>query len=298
MKYIVLGGGTSPEKEVSLRSAAAVREALEELGHEVTSIDPAQLSIQELVAQARDADAVFPILHGEGGEDGTLQKHLEAANIPYFGPDAAACDNTFDKVVFKKILEANGLPTPKWAVVTALDFDDEPLTLRPYVLKPIGGGSSIDTFIVRDPSADNGALKEALTRYDAMLLEELIEGSEITVGILDTEALPVVEIIPPANQEFDYENKYNGATQELCPPQHVSSDLQEKAQQLAVKVHEITQCRHLSRTDMLIDAPGALYIIDTNTIPGLTSQSLYPKAAKAAGYSWSGLVERFATLIK
>lgn len=298
MHYLVLGGGTSPEKDVSLRSAEAVRDALETLNHTVTFIDPSTMSNEDLLSHAHRVDAVFPILHGEGGEDGTLQQHLASAGVPYFGPDPISCEHTFNKVTFKKLLEANQLPTPRWAVVSAQSFDTEPLTLHPYVLKPISGGSSIDTFIVRDVKADATPLKEALERYGTMLLEELIEGSEITVGILNEQPLPVVEIIPPANQEFDYENKYNGATQELCPPQNVSATLQDAAQRLALQVHKTLLCRHLSRTDMLIDASGALYIIDTNTIPGLTSQSLYPKAAKAAGYSWPSLVSTFASLIK
>lgn len=140
-------------------------------------------------------------------------------------------------------------------------------------------------------------LFDALRRHKEMLIEELIDGAEITVGVLNNEALPVVEIIPPKDQEFDYENKYNGATQELCPPENISAGVQTRAQALAVEVHAITQCRHLSRTDMMIDADGELYVIDTNTIPGLTDQSLYPKAASAAGYSWKKLIDTFLTYI-
>jgi D-alanine-D-alanine ligase len=130
-----------------------------------------------------------------------------------------------------------------------------------------------------------------------MLIEQLVEGNEVTVGILGDEALPVIEIIPPKDQEFDYENKYNGATAELCPPVNVSEELQRKAQELAVAVHNATGCRHLSRTDIMINNTGDLYIIDTNTLPGLTGQSLYPKAAAEAGYDWAQLVQRFASLI-
>lgn len=297
MHYLVLGGGISPEKEVSLRSAAAVRGALEQLGHTVTQLDPATVAIDALLEKAAKTDGVFPILHGVGGEDGAIQSKLEQANLPYFGPSAASCQATFDKAHFKKILIKHGIRTPLSNVISAGDLQDEPLTHKPFVLKPIGGGSSIDTFIIRSIPFDSAPLLEALSRYETMLIEEFIEGSEITVGILEDEALPVVEIIPPLNQEFDYENKYNGATQELCPPVNVSTEIQQRAQALALKTHYATNCRHLSRTDMLVNSDGELYVIDTNTIPGLTDQSLYPKAAAAAGLGWTELVKRFTQLI-
>ncbi len=296
MNCIVLGGGISPEKNVSKRSAKAVMEALEELGHTVTYLDTATSTLDEILKSASESDIVFPILHGIGGEDGELQRHFVKAGIPYFGPSPEACDNTFDKAVFKKILEKNNLPTPRWNTVTAGQLTSEPLAKYPFVLKPISGGSSIDTFIIREIPFDPAPLEEALGRYDSMLIEELIEGSEITVGILDTTALPVVEIIPPEDKEFDYENKYNGETKELCPPLNVSAELQLKAQKLALDTHVVTKCRHLSRTDILINAKGELFIIDTNTIPGLTDQSLFPKAAQASGLTWVELVNKFTQL--
>ncbi len=298
MKYIVLGGGISPERDVSKRSAAGFKEALESLGHEVVYLDPAEASVQEIIAEAKYCDAVFPILHGEGGEDGMLQAQLFDAGIAYFGPDATACANTFDKVIFKKLLEQHDVLTPPWNTVSAASFANEPLTKQPFVVKPITGGSSIDTFIVRSIPFDSARIAEALSRYETMLIEKLIEGREITVGILNDQALPVVEIIPPSDQEFDYENKYNGATQELCPPLNVNTQTQQDAQALALNVHTITRCRHLSRTDMMIDADNDIYVIDTNTLPGLTNQSLYPKAAAEAGLQWNQLVDTFAKAIK
>ncbi len=297
MHYVVLGGGISPEKDVSHRSAHAVQQALEALGHTVEYLDPATASVDEITAIAQESDGVFPILHGAGGEDGSIQTTLEDAAIPYFGPDPAACQATFNKGDFKRLLEENGLPTPTWNTVTAETLALEPLTKAPFVLKPINGGSSIDTFIVRSLPFNAEPLLEALNRYEAMLIEELIDGNEITIGILENEALPVVEIIPPKDKEFDYENKYNGATRELCPPENISLELQQEAQALAVAVHTVTSGRHLSRTDILINKQGQLFVIDTNTIPGLTLQSLYPKAAAEAGYDWGQLVERFVELL-
>lgn len=298
MQYLVLGGGISPEKDVSTRSATAVRQALEQLGHTVIYQDPEGLSMKEIVQLAKTSDGVFPILHGAGGEDGSIQTYLEQAGVPYFGPSAASCDATFDKDHFKKILVKSSISTPKWNVISAEQLGSEPLTQQPFVLKPISGGSSIDTFVIRSLPFDTEPLLEALSRYGTMLVEEFIGGTEITVGVLEDTALPVIEIIPPENQEFDYENKYNGATQELCPPKNVSLELQEKAQAMALAAHKATNCRHLSRTDILINAAGELYVIDTNTIPGLTNQSLFPKAAATAGYDWKKLVEKFTKLVK
>jgi D-alanine-D-alanine ligase len=130
-----------------------------------------------------------------------------------------------------------------------------------------------------------------------MLLEELIEGTEITVPILGDQALPVIEIIPPQGKEFDYENKYNGTTQELCPPQHVSAEKQQEAQRLAEKIHKAAGVRHLSRTDIIIDENGKLWVLELNTIPGLTDQSLFPKAAAAAGINMQQLMQKFLDMI-
>lgn len=298
MHYLILGGGISPEKSVSQRSAKAVQQALEALGHTVTYLDPEGVSSEELIRTAKSCDGVFPILHGVGGEDGSIQALFEQAHVPYFGPRPEACYATFDKAEFKRLLEKEGLPTPRWNIISADQLKDEPLAEQPFVLKPISGGSSIDTFIIRSLPYDAAPLKEALSRYGTMLIEELIEGDEVTVGILEDVALPVIEIIPPSNQDFDYENKYNGATQELCPPQHISEEVQAAAQKLALEAHLLTKCHALSRTDILINKDGELFVIDTNTIPGLTGQSLFPKAAAVAGYSWTELVKKFTQLVK
>lgn len=296
LRCLVLGGGNSPERSVSLRSAAAVRDGLTDLGYEVTFLDPAEVSNEALKTAARTNQVVLPILHGEGGEDGSIQSLLETTGVPYFGSSAKACALTYDKVAFKHVLLQAGIHTPSWALIDAGNFEQVPIMRQPYVLKPITGGSSIDTFVVRRLPGPVEVIRQALGRYGSMLAEALIEGTEITVGVVGDEVLPVIEIIPPEGGEFDYENKYNGATRELCPPRHVDEDLQHEAQALALQVHRLTGCRHVSRTDMLIGPGRALYVIDTNTIPGMTSQSLLPKAAAAAGLGWLPLVERFVRL--
>jgi D-alanine-D-alanine ligase len=295
MKILVLGGGVSGEREVSLRSAAAVVEALKTRGHEVTQLDPRDDGAELPVAMAA-CDVVLPILHGAGGEDGSIQAVIEAAGRPYLGSGVTASKLAFDKVAFKEALAKQGLPTPKYEVVDAAGFERSGLRARPFVLKPVDGGSSLDTFMVRDVRQLPAVLAPTLARYGKMLLEELVEGVEITVAVLGEETLPVVEIVPPAGGEFDYENKYNGVTAELCPPQHVSAAVQERAQRLAEEVHRLVGCRHLSRTDLMVMSDGALTVLEINTMPGLTDQSLFPKAAAAAGIDWEHLVERFVEM--
>jgi D-alanine-D-alanine ligase len=286
---LVLSGGISSEREVSLRSAAAVAEALKDGGYQVTMYDTQQ-GINRLPA----SDVVFPVLHGMGGEDGTIQSALDTAGTLYIGSDAAASALCFDKWAYKQKLRKAGLPVTNGALVTAETLWQSPFLAKPFVLKPFDGGSSIDTFIVRDVQAiPEEQIKACFVRHEQMLIEELVEGLEITVGVLENTALPAVEIIPPAEGEFDYENKYNGKTQELCPPQHISNEVHQRAQGLALQIHKLTGCRDLSRTDMMVTDDNEIYVIETNTMPGMTEQSLYPKAAAAAGIPMAELVSRF-----
>lgn len=291
MKHIlVLYGGTSDERTVSLKSGNAVKEALDRLGYTTSSFDP-QNGLDNLDAALEGVDLVFPMLHGEGGEDGTLQQILESKNIPFVGSGSAASALCFDKWEYKQHLRAHGFPTPNGELVTPETIWSSSLIHHPFVLKPNDGGSSIDTFIIRDPtSVDKQSINEALQRHNTMLLEELIEGIETTVAVVGDTTLPMVEIIPPKDQEFDYENKYNGASQELCPPVHVSASLQGQAAQLALDIHRSTDCRDLSRTDIMINSNDTLHVLETNTIPGMTIQSLVPKAAEAAGKSMDELI--------
>lgn len=292
---IVLAGGNSDERAVSLRSGIAVSAALKTAGHLVRTMDPAT-GLEQMITDLQTADAVFPALHGIGGEDGSLQAFFEDNNIWYVGSDSASSTLCFDKARYTTLLEERGYTVPKTALVNYDQFMQSDIAGAPYVLKPNDGGSSIDTFIVRSVAqADAVAIQKAFQTHQTMLLQELIEGTEITVGMLGSRALPVIEIIPPTDQEFDYENKYNGATQELCPPVHLSALLQSEAQQLAHDIHELTGCRDMSRTDMIVAADGSLYILETNTIPGLTDQSLLPKAAAQAGLDMPKLCDQLVT---
>jgi D-alanine-D-alanine ligase len=289
---LLLAGGTSREREVSLRSGQAVAEALQSQGYHVLVRDP---SVK--LHQVSQPDAVFPVLHGQGGEDGTIQEQLENMGVPFVGSDAAASRCCFDKWKYRQLLGAHKLPIAEGALVTATSLWRSALARSPFVLKPFDGGSSIDTHIVRNPqSVDRQAIEDSFTRNPKMLIEGLIEGTEITVGVLGDQALQVIEIIPPSDKEFDYENKYNGQTQELCPPQNVSNAAQTQAQELALQIHQLCGCRDFSRTDMIVTPDGECIVLETNTIPGMTAQSLFPKAAAAAGLAMPELAERLVAM--
>jgi D-alanine-D-alanine ligase len=295
MKILVLGGGTSPEREISLQSSAAVRAALESLHHTVTYLDAAE-GDEAILAAAKDVELIMPILHGPGGEDGEIQALLERTGKPYLGSGVEASQRCINKVIVKELLLQNGLPTARFAVVTKESFATSPIATKPFVLKPVDDGSSVGLLVVRELPYDQAKVDELFSHHSDLLLEELVVGTEITVPILGTEVMPIVEIMPPAGESFDYENKYNGHSTELCPPQHVTKEVQEQAQALAMKIHTLVGARHLSRTDMIVRPDGSIMVLEINTLPGMTSASLYPKSAAAAGYDFEKLVARFVEL--
>lgn len=295
MKILVLSGGFSNEREVSLRSGANVEQALEAADHQVIRADPADPAfvLTDLIA---DVDCVFPILHGAGGEDGKLQAVLEDLKFPYLGATSTSSRLAFNKVQLKRAYNEHGILTPRSQAVNSEEFASSELAGAPYVLKPIEGGSSIDTFIVHDPSRQKIDATAAFRRHGHMLLEEMIMGQEITVAVLDETALPIILIIPPAGQEFDYANKYNGKSSEIVNPYSIPVKKAQDAQRLAERIHQLIGLRHMSRTDMIITPDGQIYTLETNTIPGLTDQSLFPKAAAAAGITMPQLVQKLIEL--
>jgi D-alanine-D-alanine ligase len=290
-RVLVLLGGNSDEREVSLRSGAAVKAALGQKGFEVAEFDTANALTKEAVA---GYDVVFPVLHGLGGEDGKLQAKLDGFGVRYVGTGAEASALCFDKWAYKQLLAQNNFPVPRGELVGLDGFWNSELIKHPFVLKPNDGGSSIDTIIAREsqPQADHNVVQQLFERHGKLLLEELIAGKEMTLAVLGEQALPAIEIIPPESGEFDYENKYNGQSQELCPPVSIAGAAQTEAQKLALAIHKLTGCRDFSRTDIMLDEAGNLYVLETNTIPGLTDQSLFPKAAATAGIPMTELVEK------
>jgi D-alanine-D-alanine ligase len=284
---------------VSLRSAANVVRALRGLGHRVSVADPSDPGFN-LKAHARGHQLVLPILHGEGGEDGQIQLQLEEHGLPYLGSASSASALAFDKLSHKQWMVSQGIPTPSWQVVTRATLPETISGRNSFVLRPIRGGSSIDTHVVHDhvsqPLPDE-RLDELFGRYTEMLLEELIAGHELTVAVVGDRALPVVLIIPPDGEEFDYDNKYNGRTREVPNPEHIDPAIQQAAQRLALRVHRGMGCRHLSRTDIMVDSSGGLHVLEINTLPGMTEGSLLPKAALAGGMTMSQLAARLVELV-
>jgi len=298
-RALVLGGGSSSERAVSLRSAAHVTAALKKAGYIVTTADPAEAGF-DLRDAAHKVDVVIPMIHGKGGEDGVCQQSLEAMGKPFLGSGSAACALTFNKACYRNFMTAHRVQVAAGEIVSRQSFNKSKLRQASYVLKPIDGGSSVDTVIVRDLNREpsDKYFSELFARHEQMLLEQLVIGQEITVGVLGDKALPVILIIPPETGEFDYENKYNGATQEVVNPPQISLQTQQQAQELALKIYQLTGCRHLSRTDMIVTPKGELYVLETNTLPGMTAESLFPKAAAAAGYTMPKLVQCFMDMIK
>jgi D-alanine-D-alanine ligase len=297
MKLYILGGGNSPEREVSLRSAKAVSEAARKAGFDIQECDPAQGL--DFLDKLDKGDIIFPILHGVGGEDGVVQAELEKRSIAYLGTGAEASRKCFDKWLTREVLEANNIPMAKAQRVNKDSYAKSEIASQPHVVKVLHGGSSIGTLVIRDPAkVSPEKIDEVFGLENDAVVEALIEGIEITVPILDQTAMPALEVRPPEGGEFDYENKYNGQSQELCPPPSISSEQHQSAQRLAEQVHKVMGARHLSRVDTIMRPDGSFVVLEINTIPGLTDQSLYPKSAAVAGMSMPQLVKTFVELVR
>ncbi len=297
MDILVIGGGISDERSVSLRSAKSVAVSLEQSGHKVKLYDwdGSQGWLRDNLDKF---DVVFPVLHGVGGEDGQIQSIIEDYSVAYVGTRSQASANCMSKRITQATLTSNGVLVPDGLVVDLAQYKTHSLRLKPHVLKPVNGGSSIDTLLIDDSSKINADdLDKLFNKHQSMLLEEQIVGQEITVPYLQGKELPVIEIIPPDGQDFDFDNKYNGKTQELCPPKNIPSDVQQKASKLAKQVHHIMDCRHFSRTDMIVK-DGQIYVLEINTIPGMTDQSLFPKAASVAGMTMPQLTDYLVIIAK
>lgn len=297
MRLLVLGGGDSPEREVSLRSAKYVAQAARQAGFDVLEADPAQgLSVLDGLSKE---SIVFPILHGQGGEDGSLQAELEKRKIAFLGAGSRSSAECFDKWQTRLKLQTAGIPVPGGALVTESSYSSHPLFRQPHVLKVLRGGSSIGTLIVRQAETLEPQEVQKLFKLDKQaVIEELVEGVEITVPILDQSALPIIEIRPPEGKEFDYENKYNGQSSELCPPPSLNEQQIAAANKISEAVHRTMNCRHFSRVDLIMRPDSSLVVLEINTIPGMTDQSLYPKSAAVAGLPMPELIKKFVDLIK
>jgi D-alanine-D-alanine ligase len=287
----VLMGGLSAEREVSLRTGQAISNALQNCGYDVVGIDVGQ----ELPQQLKEAgvEIAFIALHGRGGEDGTVQGLLEIMQIPYTGSGVLASSLTIDKVMTKQILLYHEMPTPRFMVFSKGDDIDtmvEKCRHFPLVVKPASEGSTIGISIVENAIELRIGLEEALEHDSVILIEDFICGSEATVGVLDGEALPIIEIVPKSGF-YDYEAKYTAGATEYILPAPYEPALYHRMQQEAVEACRVTGCSGAARVDFMV-RENAFSCLEINTIPGMTATSLLPKAASEAGMSFEELVQR------
>ena len=334
MNIAVLMGGVSPERNISLFGGKAIYNALSDKGHNVVAIDPAlgingkieinQIEIsnspitkEELKTYDKRAildcinselfdniNCVFTILHGENGEDGLVQSLLELRGIPYTGSGVKSSSLSMDKITSKMLFNYSGVPTPPWSVVDANTADDYDLLEsirnelgRNIVVKPNNQGSAVGINIIEGGNLDDlsSAIKAA-SKYSAdVLLESYIPGLEITVGILDNEPLPAIEIVPDDGY-YDFEHKYTkGKTNYICPADledHVSGF----AQSIALDASMVCGTSDYSRIDLRVTKEGQIFCLEVNTTPGFTETSLFPMAAKAAGIEFGDLCEKLVNL--
>jgi D-alanine-D-alanine ligase len=329
MKITVLMGGTSAERDVSIASSLRVAEALRSLGHDVVTLDTAKgtLSLKEEKAllakgaivkttppsreelakmaeqtlpqmlralpQLQQADCVFLGLHGGFGEDGSIQAMLDMAGVTYTGSGHLASALAMDKDLSKHLFRRAGVQTANWNMARRDASPDEQLKNLPLpvVVKPSKQGSTVGLSIVRRREELAAAVAEAWLYDDEVMIEQFVSGRELTVGILDGEALPVGEIIP-RHEIYDYECKYTPGMAEEVFPAQIPSDRAREAQDLARKAFQALKLRGCARIDFRMTEDGSLFCLEANTLPGMTGTSLIPQAAAAAGISFPELCER------
>ncbi len=328
MKILVLAGGESQEREVSLNSGKAVAAALQSAGHTVQLLDTrdgrdllgsgnvAQITAGQtaseggqigrfdlsLPATIKDSDVVFIALHGGLGENGTLQALFDLAKVAYTGSGVLASALAMDKQRAKLMMDSVGVPTPQtifygseahvFRYCGSEDFAD---VAYPIVVKPNSEGSTVGITIAKDYAELLAGVKLALDYDDFILLEEYIPGRELTVAVLGDQALPVVEIVPKGGF-YDYEHKYtSGASDYICPAV-IDQQVEADAKEYALTAFQVLGCSGYARADFRLNPQNQLFCLEVNTLPGMTSTSLVPKAAKAAGISFEQLLNRIVEL--
>jgi D-alanine-D-alanine ligase len=293
---VVLAGWISRERDVSLRSGEKIYNALVKKGYKATLVDP----MIDGWGKVLGGDVVFIVLHGKPGEDGTVQGLLETFNIPYTGSGVLASSLAMNKVASKRIFRSVGLPTPTFISLDEFnsidDFIEEALISPgiPLVVKPVSEGSSIGVTIVKERERLEDVVKDTVEKFKDVFIEEYMEGREITVGIIEIEgrpvALPILELIPK-NEFYDYEAKYTQGFTEFVIPAKMNPEKYRLAQRMALRAYSALGCVGFSRVDLITDEDDNPYVLEVNTIPGMTDLSDLPVMAKAYGIEYEDLVE-------
>ena len=296
-RIAVLMGGPSSEREISLKSGNCVLNALKAAKLNVTAFDVNRKLPDRLIKEK--IELVFIALHGKPGEDGTIQGMLDILNIPYTGSGVLASALSMDKIVSKRLFRIAEIPTPEFRVITKdKSCITNPLKNFPIVIKPSTEGSTIGISIVRKEGEFKKALEIAFRYDNHIICEKYIDGKEIAVGILGNKALPIIEIIPKSGF-YDFNAKYRKKFTDFVVPAELEKEKSVKIKQIALRAHKILGCSGMSRADMKLDYELNPYVLEVNTIPGLTETSLLPKAAQAAGISFKELcLELLDTAIK
>jgi D-alanine-D-alanine ligase len=289
-KIAVLMGGPGEEREISLKSGKAILLALEAIGYDVLGIT-LEIGLGDIISDLQSVDLVFLGLHGSIGENGTIQGFLESLGIKYTGSDPLSSAICMDKNISKIIARGSKVNTPDWKIVTRDQNLSEDNSEFPLVTKPNDQGSTVGLTIVHDETELGPALNLAFNYSSSVLVEQFIEGRELTVTLIGGKALPVCEVIP-SHELYDYECKYSsGMSKYICPAQ-IDLDLTERIQEITERLFSVLKCRHYSRADFRLDHEDNLWFLEMNTLPGMTDTSLAPMAAKAAGLSFNDLIDR------
>ncbi len=280
-------GGTSHEREISLKTGNAILNALQEMGYKAVGIEVSFDIVKRLLDEK--IDVAFIALHGRWGEDGTVQGLLELLRIPYTGSGVLASALAMNKIKTKEIFLYHGIPTPEFVI----PGEEEPQELPfppPWVVKPASEGSTIGVSIAYDKEALGEALHRARQYDRQILIERFILGKELTVGILKGEPFPIVEIVPKSGF-YDYRAKYTPGMTEYIIPARIEEHKQQEVQRWSLKAYDVLGCSGCARVDLFLSNAGEIYITEVNTLPGMTETSLVPKAAAYKGISFPQLVQ-------
>jgi D-alanine-D-alanine ligase len=290
IKVGVVRGGLSAERPISLRSGRAVTRALRRVGVSAFPVDPADR--RAFLRKIHEADILFIALHGKGGEDGVLQKILERKRILFTGSPSGACEKSFCKMISKRHFIKLGIPTPEYAILDKKNWRKVAAAFpAPYFAKPLDGGSSQGVFLVEDFRRSAERLRRSVSRFGRLLIEKKIAGRELTAGLLGDLRLPVVEV-KPSRPFYDYKAKYTKGMTTYEVPAKIPAKVARQIQAIAYRVYRGLGLKGFSRVDVMLDRKNRPYVLEVNSIPGLTEFSLLPKAARAIGISFEELCLR------